>query len=121
MQSRPVARTAADLDAVKASIASKAEVSVETVANDLALSLNVDHLVERFADVDILINNAGAIPGGPLLQVDEATWRRAGDLKVRLYQYVPVLYAAMKARGSASSSTSSATPRRPTIRNISAG
>jgi 3-oxoacyl-[acyl-carrier protein] reductase len=96
-----VARTAADLDAVKASIASNAEVSVETVVSDLALSPNVDHLVERFPDVDILINNAGAIPGGTLLQVDEATWRRAWDLKVFGYiNMCRAFYAAMKARGS---------------------
>jgi len=31
---------------------------------------------------NVLVNNAGAIPGGSLLNVDEATWRKAWDLKV---------------------------------------
>lgn len=32
--------------------------------------------------VDILVNNAGAIPQGGLLDVDDAAWRAAWDLKV---------------------------------------
>ena len=45
------------------------------------------------------MNNAGAIPGGDLLKVDEETWRRAWDLKV--FGYVNLsrqVYAKMKAR-----------------------
>lgn len=34
------------------------------------------------AGADILVNNAGSIPRGGVLDVDEATWRRAWDLKV---------------------------------------
>ena len=51
-------------------------------------------------EIDILINNAGAIPGGNLLKVDEETWRRAWDLKV--FGYINLsrqVYAAMKKRG----------------------
>ncbi|MGA7984524.1 MAG: short-chain dehydrogenase/reductase [Burkholderiales bacterium] len=51
-------------------------------------------------EIDILINNAGAIPGGDLLKVDEDTWRRAWDLK--LFGYINLsrqVYAAMKRRG----------------------
>ena len=51
-------------------------------------------------EIDILINNAGAIPGGDLLKVDEETWRRAWDLKV--FGYINLgrqVYAAMKRRG----------------------
>ena len=51
-------------------------------------------------ELDILINNAGAIPGGDLLKVDEETWRRAWDLK--LFGYINLsrqVYAAMKKRG----------------------
>lgn len=32
--------------------------------------------------IDILINNAGDVPDGGLLDIDEAMWRRAWDLKV---------------------------------------
>ena len=50
-------------------------------------------------EIDVLINNAGAIPGGDLLKVDEQTWRRAWDLKV--FGYINLgrqVYAAMKRR-----------------------
>ena len=50
-------------------------------------------------EIDVLINNAGAIPGGDLLKVDEETWRRAWDLKV--FGYINLsrqVYAAMKRR-----------------------
>ena len=55
---------------------------VDTVAADLSDSANVDQLARDFPDIDILVNNAGAIPGGALLDVTEATWRKAWDLKV---------------------------------------
>ena len=51
--------------------------------------------------IDILVNNAGAIPGGTLLNVDEATWRKAWDLKV--FGYVNMcraFYALMQKRQS---------------------
>ena len=62
-------------------------------------SANVDQLAKDFPDIDILVNNAGAIPGGSLLDVSEATWRKAWDLKV--FGYVNMcrrFYALMKAR-----------------------
>jgi NAD(P)-dependent dehydrogenase (short-subunit alcohol dehydrogenase family) len=39
-------------------------------------------IAQHHGDVDILINNAGALPGGHVLDIDEATWRKAWDLKV---------------------------------------
>jgi 3-oxoacyl-[acyl-carrier protein] reductase len=96
-----VSRTAETLAAVKSAIAQKSNVRVDTVAADLSDSKNVDRLAKDFPDIDILVNNAGAIPGGTLLNVDEATWRRAWDLKV--FGYVNMcraFYALMKARGS---------------------
>jgi len=65
----------------KISIARNANVSVETVPADLSDSQNVTRLAKDFPDIDILVNNAGAIPGGQLLDVDEATWRAAWDLR----------------------------------------
>jgi 3-oxoacyl-[acyl-carrier protein] reductase len=59
----------------------------------------VDKLAKDYPDIDILVNNAGAIPGGTLLDVSEATWRKAWDLKV--FGYVNMcraFYALMKAR-----------------------
>jgi NAD(P)-dependent dehydrogenase (short-subunit alcohol dehydrogenase family) len=94
-----VARTAADLDAAKNAIIRKANVRVDTVAADLSDGANVTRLAKDFPGIDILVNNAGAIPGGTLLDVNEAKWRAAWDLKV--FGYVNMcraFYALMKAR-----------------------
>jgi len=39
-------------------------------------------LAQRCGDVDILINNAGSVPSGHLLEIDEARWRQSWELKV---------------------------------------
>jgi NADP-dependent 3-hydroxy acid dehydrogenase YdfG len=50
-------------------------------------------------ELDVLVNNAGAIPGGDLLKVDEETWRRAWELKVFGYiNLTRLVYAGMKQR-----------------------
>ncbi len=77
-----VSRTAADLEAVRAKIAGEHNVSVRYYALDLSDSKNVDKLTAECADTDLLVNNAGAIPGGNIAQIDEARWRQAWDLKV---------------------------------------
>jgi 3-oxoacyl-[acyl-carrier protein] reductase len=77
-----VSRTAADLEAVRAKIAGEHNVSVRYFALDLSDSKNVDKLAAECADTDLLVNNAGAIPGGNIAQIDEARWRQAWDLKV---------------------------------------
>jgi 3-oxoacyl-[acyl-carrier protein] reductase len=94
-----VSRSAETLAAAKAAIAQKSNVRVDTVAADLSDSKNVDQLATDFPDIDILVNNAGAIPGGTLLDVSEATWRKAWDLKVFGYiNMCRAFYALMKAR-----------------------
>ncbi|TMJ59189.1 MAG: SDR family oxidoreductase [Alphaproteobacteria bacterium] len=77
-----VSRTSADLEAVRAKIAGEHNVSVRYFALDLSDSRNVDKLAAECADTDLLVNNAGAIPGGNLQQIDEQRWRQAWDLKV---------------------------------------
>ena len=94
-----VSRSAESLAAAKAAIAQISNVRVDTVAADLSDSANVDALARDYSGIDILVNNAGAIPGGNLLDVSEATWRKAWDLKV--FGYVNMcraFYALMKAR-----------------------
>ena len=94
-----VARSTADLAAAKEAIGRKTNVQVDTVTADLSDSSKVDQLAKDFPDIDILVNNAGAIPGGKLLDVDEATWRKAWDLKVFGYiNMCRAFYALMKAR-----------------------
>ncbi len=77
-----VSRTAADLEAARAAIIAKHNVAVRVFPLDLSDSRNVDKLAAECPDTEILVNNAGAIPGGNIDAVDEARWREAWDLKV---------------------------------------
>lgn len=77
-----VSRTAADLEAARAAIVARHNVAVRVFPLDLSVSRNVDRLAEECADTEILVNNAGAIPGGNIETVDEPRWREAWDLKV---------------------------------------
>jgi 3-oxoacyl-[acyl-carrier protein] reductase len=96
-----VARTQKDLDAVKSALLAKFNTRVETVAADLSDGRNVDRLVKEFPDINILVNNAGAIPGGNLIEIDEPKWRAAWDLKVFGYiNMCRAYYARMKAKQS---------------------
>jgi 3-oxoacyl-[acyl-carrier protein] reductase len=95
-----VSRTQADLDAARDSIAARWNVRAEVHAYDISDSRNVDRLVAEHGGINILVNNAGAIPAGNLQEVDEARWREAWDLKV--YGYINMcrrFYADMKQRG----------------------
>ncbi len=95
-----VARSHKDLEAVQQRLCSRFDVSVTIHATDLSKGDNIRALAEKVADVDILINNAGAIPRGNLLQVDESTWRNAWDLKVFGYiNLCRAVYPAMQSRG----------------------
>jgi NAD(P)-dependent dehydrogenase (short-subunit alcohol dehydrogenase family) len=94
-----VSRTAADLAAACDKIKGQHNVSVRYLALDLSDSRNVDKLAAECADTDLLVNNAGAIPGGNIAEIDEARWRQAWDLKV--FGYINMtrrFYALMAAR-----------------------
>ena len=96
-----VARTAKDLDRARTEIAQQFGVSVETKATDLSSGANVQALAVQFPDVEIVVNNAGAIPGGRIDEIDEARWRAAWDLKV--FGYINMTreyFSRMKQRGS---------------------
>ncbi len=95
-----VARTKDDLEATAAAIREQAGVSVDVFPTDLSISASVGELLAAAGVPDILVNCAGAIPGGNLEAIDEATWREAWDLKV--FGYINMsraFYDAMKARG----------------------
>jgi len=94
-----VSRTVADLQAAKEKVR-KTGVSVQVCPLDVSSSVSVEKLVADHSDIDILINNAGAIPAGRLDEVDDKRWRQAWDLKVFGYiNMTRAFYAAMKARG----------------------
>jgi NAD(P)-dependent dehydrogenase (short-subunit alcohol dehydrogenase family) len=76
------ARSAPLLQQIQVDLQGKHDIKVDVHALDLSLSESASLLFERCRDIDILVNNAGAIPNGSLEQIDEATWRRAWDLKV---------------------------------------
>jgi NAD(P)-dependent dehydrogenase (short-subunit alcohol dehydrogenase family) len=74
------------------------EVTVHSV--DLRRREDIERLAAAATDIDILINNAGDIPGGSLDKIDEATWRHAWELKVFGYiNLTRLVYARMKERG----------------------
>lgn len=93
------ARTAADLDAASDKIRAESKVDITCHALDLGVSPNINELARRCAAVDILINNAGGIPSGHLLDIDEARWRASWELKV--FGYINLtreIYRGMCAR-----------------------
>ncbi len=94
-----VARNADKLAGVADQVRSRCDVSVDVLALDLTDAGATDRLsaLER---VDVLVNNAGAIPGGDLQTVHSEAWRRAWNLKV--YGYIDLcrlFYARMKQQG----------------------
>jgi 3-oxoacyl-[acyl-carrier protein] reductase len=71
-----------------------------THALDVSKSSSVDQLAAAHPDIDILINNAGAIPAGRISEIDEKRWRDAWELKVFGYiNMTRAFYSAMKTRG----------------------
>ena len=94
------ARNADALETARAEITQRHQVRVTVHALDLGSADAMIALAQRAADADILINNAGDIPAGPLAELDDAAWRRGFELKV--FGYISLareLYRAMKARG----------------------
>src|SRR3954453_20482645 len=96
-----VARGKDALETARETIRKRHQIAVALHPLDLSLSQSVAELAESCGDIDILINNAGAIPGGTLAMIDEARWRQAWDLKV--FGYINLtrrFYALMAARRS---------------------
>ncbi|MDB5808471.1 MAG: short-chain dehydrogenase [Betaproteobacteria bacterium] len=90
-------RSAQDLDTARAKILAASKVQVTCHALDLSQSASVDRLAADCGNLDILINNAGAIPQGDLIAVDEKRWREAWELKVFGYiNLTRAIYANMK-------------------------
>ena len=92
---RDAGRLAAAAERLKANGA-----DVVTFAGDLALSAERDRLFAVQPAVDVLVNNAGAIPGGNLVDLGLERWVEAWQLKVFGYIHLTKLYLnAMKDRG----------------------
>jgi NAD(P)-dependent dehydrogenase (short-subunit alcohol dehydrogenase family) len=95
------ARNAADLAAARDKIIATNNVEVTCHAADLSENANAVKLAKECGEVDFLINNAGAIPQGTIDALDDATWKRAWDLKV--FGFIDItreIYAQMRKRKS---------------------
>ena len=77
-----VSRSADVLEATAQAIRATRQVQVQTISADLSQDSEVLRVAQAAGEIDLLVNNAGAIPPGTLLSVDNDTWRRAWDLKV---------------------------------------
>lgn len=94
------ARSGERLAAIAQRLRAAHGVAIDVVALDLTTPGSVDRLAAEAGDLDVLVNNAGAIPGGNLWDVDEAKWRAGWELKVFGYiNLVRALYPRLKARG----------------------
>jgi hypothetical protein len=93
-------RTKTDVDTAGEAIRARWNVNVMTHPADLSDGDACRKLAVDVGDIDILMNNAGAIPGGDVLAVTEDRWREGWDLKV--YGYINLaraIFPKMKARG----------------------
>lgn len=66
--------------------------TVETWSGDLSRGDERERLFAEVGRVDVLVNNAGAIPGGGLLDLSMARWEEAWALKVMGYIHLTRLY-----------------------------
>lgn len=95
-----VARSADKLGAVADAIRQAHGVQVHLLPLDITAPGAIDQVMAFGGHVDVLVNNAGSIPGGTLWEVDETRWREGWELKVFGYiNLCRAMYPAMKARG----------------------
>ena len=82
-----VARTASELDTAADDIRKQHKVTVTTHPADLTDNAQIKTLAAACRDIDILVNSAGGIPRGTLIEIDEERWRQQlGPQGVRLHQ-----------------------------------
>ncbi|MDA0240935.1 MAG: short-chain dehydrogenase/reductase [Proteobacteria bacterium] len=94
-------RSENDLKSAAEAITAAHDVTVMTHAHDLSKAEEIAALAGAVGNVDILINNAGAIPAGRLLELDEETWDNGMALKLHGYiRLTRHIYRAMTERGS---------------------
>ncbi len=94
------ARSADKLEAIAGRLRKAHGATVSVWPMDLNEKGAPERLAATVGDVDVLINNAGVIPGGNLFSTTDETWRANWELKV--YGYINmcrVYYSRMKAAG----------------------
>jgi 3-oxoacyl-[acyl-carrier protein] reductase len=98
---RCTARRADALDEAATAVRSAAPgAEVSTRAVDRSEREGQEQLLVDAGEVDILVNNVGAIPAGDLSSVDNEKWRSAWELKISGYIHLCRLaYPRMTERG----------------------
>ena len=94
------ARSQDKLEAIAAKLRSRFKIEVTVIPLDLTAPDAVGTLVAQVGAPDVLINNAGVIPGGNLFSTTDAEWRANWELKV--FGYIDMcrqFYQVMKAAG----------------------
>lgn len=86
-----VARSADALAATADGIRARHKATVETWAADLGNGAAREETMRRHPDIDILINNAGAIPGGSIFDFTMERWIETWQLKVFGYVHMTKL------------------------------
>ncbi len=76
------ARNMEQLEAAKAELLKIEPVRVTLHQADLSDGESVKTVADSCGIIDVLVNNAGAIPGGSIESIDEVLWRKSWDLKV---------------------------------------
>lgn len=93
------ARDAAALTAAADAVRARHQVAIAIHPADLGDAAARAALHAAHPEIDVLVNNAGAIPGGTLHDIDLARWIDAWNLKVFGYIHLTQLYlATMEAR-----------------------
>ena len=87
-----ISRTMGNLETAAAEIAGSERVRIHLHAQDISIKGAAEKLLDITGVPDILINNAGAIPGGNLQTINEERWRESWELKVFGYINMCRLY-----------------------------
>lgn len=94
------ARSADKLEALRLALVGDHKVAVTVTAVDMTQEGSCEKIVADAGEVDILINNAGVIPSGPLFDISPQKWREGWALKGFGYaDMIRLVYPRMKARG----------------------
>lgn len=95
-----VARSADKLETLAAGLRTAHGVRVDVLPLDMTQPGAIEQVAAFAGDIDVLVNNAGAIPGGNLWDVDAQAWRKGWELKVFGYiDLTRAMYLRMKEKG----------------------
>jgi len=95
-----VARSGDKMKSLATRLSNAHAVTIKVLEQDIAARGAAEAIGQAAGRIDILINNAGAIPGGDLWQVDADNWRKGWEVKVFGYiDLCRVFYASMKQNG----------------------